>query len=198
MASKYIGTVVNGFEVVSEYKKKTERKTYTYFKVKCVKCGFERDIVSQNLFRGVKCKCETKYHQHGQAGTRLYNIWSGIIDRTHNPKNAAYKNYGGRGISVCSEWAENFENFYQWSMKSGYTDDLTIDRLNNDGDYCPDNCRWITLQEQQNNRRSNRMETIGGETHTIAEWARIYGVNYHTVQTRLHRGGMSLKEALTK
>ncbi len=96
---------------------------------------------------------------HGLRQTRLYRIWDNMIQRCTNPNRTEYKNYGGRGITVCDEWKNDFQTFYDWAMAHGYADNLTIDRKDNDKSYSPDNCRWSTMKEQQNNRRNNRIRT---------------------------------------
>jgi len=92
---------------------------------------------------------------HGDSYTALYSVYQNIKDRCNNPRNHAYKNYGGRGISVCEAW-NTFEVFKKWALENGYKKGLSIDRIDNDGNYCPKNCRWATMKEQQNNRRNNR------------------------------------------
>lgn len=126
---------------------------------------------------GEKCN----FYKHGKTKTRQHNLWAGIIDRCYNPKNQDYYNYGGRGIAVCKEWLDKekgFINFYNWAMTNGYKDDLTIDRINNNKDYSPDNCRWATWIEQAKNRRCNHLVTYEGETHNLKEWAKIKNISY--------------------
>lgn len=109
----------------------------------------------------------------------------------------AYLDYGGRGISVCSEWNSDFVSFYEWSMENGYQDCLSIDRINVDGDYEPDNCRWVSMKVQGNNRRNNETLTFDGETHTISEWAEIKSMKYTTLQHRI-KNGWTVQRALTE
>lgn len=110
--------------------------------------------------------------------------------RCNNPKNHAYKNYGGRGITVCNEWDEDFKSFYDWAMNNGYKPNLSIDRIDNDKGYCPDNCRWATRIEQSNNRRMCRHIIYNEVDHTIAEWSRILNVPYRNLRERINRGDM--------
>jgi hypothetical protein len=109
---------------------------------------------------------------------------------------ATHKNHGNRGISVCEEWGD-FAAFRDWAVANGYRDDLTLDRVDNDGDYCPKNCRWATREEQNNNTSRNRFVSYNGELHTVAEWSRIVGVPYHTLLYRIIRHNWSVEKALT-
>ena len=124
---------------------------------------------------------------HGMYGTRMNNIWANMRTRCNCKTNKDYPNYGGRGIKVCKEW-DQFINFYKWSMDNGYKDNLTLDRIDVNGDYCPENCRWITIYEQQSNRRNNVFIEYNGERHTIAEWCRITGLTVGTITSRLSSG----------
>ena len=132
---------------------------------------------------------QSKHHNmHGQCYTRLYNIWTHIKQRCTNPNDEAYKNYGGRGINICEEWSSNFSNFYEWSMFNGYNENLEIDRIDNNKNYSPDNCRWITHQEQQLNKRNNKLITYNGITKPLKSWTDELGIDYHKTLCRLWIG----------
>ena len=117
-------------------------------------------------------------------------------DRCNNSKNHAFEHYGARGIAVCDEWQE-YINFRDWAMANGYEIGLSIDRIDNSKGYSPDNCRWTSMKEQSNNRRSNHTVSFNGETHTIAEWAAIKGLEYGTLKARIKRYHWSIEKALT-
>ena len=155
-------------------------------------CGNEHLVRGYYLLSGhaTSCGCrrgefaKEKFTTHGDTGSRLWRIWTEMKNRCHsrNP------NYGGRGISVCEEWMD-FSAFKEWALSNGYRDDLTIDRRDVNGNYCPDNCRWLTMKEQQNNRRNNLRVEFNGEVHTLSEWSDILGVNYKALWRRFHRTG---------
>lgn len=134
---------------------------------------------------------------HHSYKTRLYNIWRSMKQRCYNPCNNDYPNYGGRGITIYEEWKSNFGTFREWAMANGYRDNLTIDRIDVNGNYEPSNCRWATMKEQGNNRRSNHLITFNGESHTIAEWARITGISYAVLKNRFYHLKWSPEKALT-
>lgn len=133
-------------------------------------------------------KIEEANKTHGMRWTRLYNTWTQIKQRCTNEKNDRYEEYGGRGIKVCKEWMESFEVFIEWAQKNGYRNDLSIDRIDVNGDYEPDNCKWSTQVEQQRNKRNNHYIPINGKSKTVAEWAEISGVPYKTLQRRIDTG----------
>lgn len=167
---------------------------HTMWKCRC-DCGNETIVRADDLKSGCSKSCGCYAREmatilntsHGGTGTRLYNIWNLMKDRCLNPNNKRYECYGGRGITVCEEWME-FEPFRDWSMSNGYADNLTIDRKDNDGNYEPSNCRWATHKEQANNRSNNHYLTYNGETHTIAEWAEIKGINKDVLRSRINIG----------
>lgn len=135
-------------------------------------------------------------YKDGRKGTRLYRIYRNILTRCYNPNTPCYRNYGARGIGVCEEWLNSFPKFKEWAISHGYTDNLTIDRIDVNSDYSPDNCRWVTLQEQCLNRRNNHYVTIGNQTKPLDEWSKLYGKNPKTVRSRLHLG-WDVERALT-
>lgn len=169
-------------------------------------CGNEVRVLGSDLRIGKaqSCGCWRKERMgelnktHGHKNDRLYNIWGRMKQRCENPKYYKYKDYGGRGIAVCDEWRLDFHAFYEWALSHGYEDGLTLERVDNDKGYCPDNCRWATRKEQNNNRRSNRRITYNGETHTIAEWSKITGIKQGTIRNRIALYGWPVEKALTK
>jgi len=125
---------------------------------------------------------------HKKSGTHLYRVWQGMKARCNNPRNHRYNRYGGRGIKVCSEWENNFESFYSWANTNGYQDDLTIDRIDNDGNYTPGNCRWASRRTQSRNRSSNVLVEHKREKMTLIQLSEETGVPYSTLSARHDRG----------
>lgn len=130
-------------------------------------------------------KANTK---HGMSNTKLYYVYNNMMRRCYDINNHKYKNYGGRGISVCDEWRNNKELFFEWANASGYKEGLTIDRIDVNGIYCPENCRWADQKTQANNRTTNVFLTYNDESKTIAEWADILGIPAGTLWSRKHNG----------
>jgi hypothetical protein len=119
-----------------------------------------------------------------------------MLKRCNYTSATNYKHYGAKGVGVCGEWRD-FVRFRDWAMAYGYSDDLTIDRIDTNGDYTPENCRWVDMKTQERNTSRNKFITFGGETHCLAEWAEIFGINYRTLQGRIFRYGWSIERALT-
>lgn len=132
--------------------------------------------------------------KHGLYGTRIYRIWQSMKWRCYNPKAHGYKWYGERGIKVCDEWRNDVVAFWNWAQENGYADSLTIDRIDSNGDYCPENCRWATYKEQANNQRSNRKIEYRGEVKTLQQWVETLGLSIDTVSDRL-RDGWNVEDA---
>lgn len=132
---------------------------------------------------------------HGQSNTRLYHIWTGIKSRCYDVNVKIFKHYGARGITMCGEWKNDFLAFMDWALKNGYSENLSIDRIDVNGNYEPSNCRWVCQKQQCRNTRVNRNITCDGETHTLIEWSEISGVKRETIARRLNKG-WSTKEAI--
>lgn len=172
-----------------------------FVKCKCL-CGGETIVEAYKLIGGkvLSCGCLNKSNivlavkKHGKSKSKIYKVYTSMLRRCYQEKNKSYHNYGGRGISVCSEWKgeHGFENFYSWALKHGYQEidsmRCTLDRIDYNGNYTPKNCRWVDMTVQNNNRRDNHLISYKGQTHTIAQWARILDVNVHTLQSRIARG----------
>jgi hypothetical protein len=139
---------------------------------------------------------KNRFTTHGKSNSDLIHVHAAIKQRCNNPKNKEYKNYGGRGITICPEW-ENFEIFYKWAIDNEYAKGLTIDRIDNDGSYEPNNCRWTTCKEQSNNQRRNRLITFEGKTLTLTQWASLKEIKLSTLVSRLDYLKWSIEKALT-
>lgn len=166
-------------------------------------CGNETRVNAYNLGRVTNscgCICRERAREahttHGKTYTRLFNIWTGMRQRCRDSALPEYPRYGGRGIEVCDEWKNSFEAFEKWANENGYDNSLTLDRIDADGNYEPNNCRWITMFEQQSNKRNNIKLSYNGETHTVKEWSRMLNVSYKALIQRVHMG-WSVERTLT-
>lgn len=167
-------------------------------------CGKTTITCTGDLRQGKTTSCGCYHNEmvanitksHEMCDTRLYNIWANMVQRCTNKNASGYERYGGRGIQVCKEWMTS-KNFIEWALENGYSDELTIDRINVNGNYEPSNCRWATQKVQQNNKSSNHLFTYKGETHTLMEWSEITGINYGTLKNRLCRYNWTIERALT-
>lgn len=159
----------------------------------CVcECGNLTTVSSCDLVNGHTSSCgckkfETRNLIHGMRHTRLYEIWCGMKKRCYNVNSKSYNYYGGKNIKMCDEWESDFFSFYTWSINNGYNENLTIDRIDVKGNYCPENCRWITHAEQQKNRTNTIYLTYKNETKSLSEWASQYGVTYSACYQRYRR-----------
>lgn len=168
-------------------------------------CGNEKIIRADHLISGhtQSCGCISKsthkatHSKHNKSDTKLYKIWSSIKQRCFYEKSTNYKNYGGRGISICKEWKDNFQSFYDWSISSGYKEGLSIDRVDVNGIYCPENCRWATIIEQSNNKRNNVIIEFNGVKKPLNYWEQKTGLSREIIYKRIRRG-WEVKDALSK
>ena len=169
-------------------------------------CGNTTIVKGANLKSGntKSCGClkiqasinNGKKIKHGIRNSRIYEIWHNMKARCLNPNNKDFINYGGRGIIVCNEWKNDVKAFYDWAMANGYADDLTIDRIDNTGNYSPDNCRWVSAECQNRNKRNVVLLEYNGITKNLSEWSKETGIGITVLSNRLKRG-WSIEDALT-
>lgn len=172
-----------------------DKKGKTYWHCKC-ECGDEKDVCASHLTSGkiVSCGCSSverisKLNKtHGMSKTRIYGIWAGMKGRCYNQNNSEYSIYGGRGITICPEWKDDFQAFYDWAMANGYQDDLTIDRIDVNGNYDPSNCRWATNKEQSLNKRETIYFELFGVEKPLFTWCEYAKANYRNVYQKYKRG----------
>lgn len=174
-----------------------DAQSHRYVKVRC-ECGEIFNVRYDSLTSGntKSCGCLNRelsgqrlsaaLFKHGKAKTRIFKTWAGMKQRCSNENDSSFKYYGARGVKVCVAWRD-FETFYSWSQVSGYSDNLTIDRIDPSKDYSPENCRWITRQAQGNNKRNSPKLTLEGKIITFKELADRYGVNYHMLYQQRKR-----------
>lgn len=196
--SKYVGEKFGRLTVIG---RSHENKT-SYLECIC-DCGTRKRIQSHAVLHGKTRSCGCMNAERSVDPVykhRLYATWNGMRQRCLNSKSARYGDYGGRGIKICDEWANDFRAFEKWAYENGFEEGLTIDRMNNDGNYEPSNCRWATYSMQNSNQRKrtpSRRYEIDGVKKTQKEWCEEYGVHAETVRYRMRKMGMTLKEALT-
>ena len=176
-----------------------DKKSNSFWLCKC-ECGNDTTVRIGDLGSGntTSCGCYREEQSnkaliersttHGETGTRLYNIWHGMKQRSNYKKNISYKHYGGKGIKVCKAWEEDYVKFRDWAMSNGYESHLTIDRIDNAGNYEPSNCRWATVKEQSNNKSTNKNLKYNGQSKTVSEWAKEFSMNNSTLSMRLEAG----------
>lgn len=194
------GMKFNRLTIVSEISKIKERRAF-----ECVcDCGKTVHIILKELTNGhtKSCGCykidnhTLRFTKHGGRGTKLYNVWKGMRMRCNNSNTEHFMAYGGRGITICKDWDE-FLTFKTWSIKNGYAEGLSIDRINVNGNYEPDNCRWSTQLIQVRNARSNNKITFNNKTQCLSEWAEELGIKRSTLSSRINTMGWSIDRALT-
>lgn len=181
--------------VISHHHKNSYDVSYWLCKCDCGKVKVVRgSAMTTGIVKSCGCYNQELRHlrktnfKHGFSHKeRLYDIWENMKRRCNSPKNARYDFYGGKGISVCNEWLHDYVSFRLWALSNGYSDSLTIDRINNNGNYEPSNCRWATAKVQENNMSRNHILYYNGVSHTISEWASILGMTYSAVNHRVQR-----------
>lgn len=175
----------------------------TLWECKC-DCGNTTIVIANRLKNELtrSCGCLRRESNlanktsHGLSGTHLYAVWNGMKGRCYNPNNHNYSRYGQRGITVCDDWKDSFETFAMWAKSNGYKDGLSIDRIDNDGNYCPDNCRWTNTHDQNNNRSVSLMFTYNGKTQNLSSWCEELNVPYFRTWQRIVQYGYTFEEAI--
>lgn len=186
--------------IIKEVEKKNKRR---YFLCKC-DCGNHREVRMTNLRYGStkSCGClrdeqnRVAGFKHGLRSSPIYSSWHSMKQRCLNPNAQSYHYYGGRGITIFDEWKDDFMNFYNWAIENGYTEGMTIERIDVNGNYEPDNCTWIPQSEQSNNTRRNKPVAFNGKTKNVTEWSKELGFNRGMLRKRLS-SGWSIERALT-
>lgn len=204
-----VGDVIGMWEVISPAEPvRCGGRNIKMWTCKC-RCGTIKDVREPSLKRedSKSCGCtrqaamlagvKEKATTHGMSNTRLYAIYKHMNNRCYRKSDIKYPKYGGRGITVCDEWLDSFEAFADWALNNGYSDNLSIDRINVDGNYCPENCRWADDYVQNNNRSNSKKYTYNNQTLTIAEWARLLDMNYKKLWKRLEVFEWDIERALT-
>lgn len=177
----------------------SDKRRHALWLCRC-ECGEERVVSSTALISGgtLSCGCyvrdinKERMATHGKSKTRLFNIWMGMKQRCYNPKVKPYKYYGEKGVVICNSWLDDYQNFYDWSMANGYADNLTIDRIDVNGNYTPENCRWIPLEQQSKNRTC----TILYNGFDQNEWAHKLGVSPSMLVQYKNRNNCDLEKAV--
>lgn len=196
---KFVGKRFNRLVVTKDYITEHGKRKYL-----CMcDCGNQIYVPVSNLNSGntKSCGCLSKEvtsernYKHGHYGERIYNIWSKMLSRCEKKYETSYLRYGGKGITVCEEW-KDFTNFYNWAINNGYSDDLTIDRIDNRKNYCPENCRWASYKQQARNQTSNVIVEYNGESKTLSEWAELFSLPYKTVHLRYRRYNWDISKTL--
>lgn len=195
------GQTIGNFKVIKRIE--NNKKGQARWLCTCLFCGGSTIQTSSTLTGQYiySCGCQTKQRireknsKHGLRHTRLYNIWHKMRQRCQKSTDKLYKYYGERGIKVCKEWNDDFKIFYDWSMSNGYTDKLTLDRIDVNGNYEPCNCRWVTMKIQCSNKRSNVLITYNGKTQTLTQWCDELNLPMKLVHSRLKYKGWTVEEA---
>ena len=163
-------------------------------------CGNTAIVRANNLKTGHSKSCGCTNDKHGLSRTRLYPVWYSMKHRCYNPNDKQYKDYGGRGITVCDEW-HDLRNFYKCAFANGYDENAefgicTIERIDTNRNYEPSNCKWVTQKEQANNKRNNHLITYNGKTQSLAQWADEYNIPHGVLERRINRSHWDIEKAL--
>ena len=202
------GDRINRWTVIKEVENESGSSNFEDKRFLCrCDCGTERILRYKSLAYKTSKSCGCYMREFNSKNrrkfpedtvkSRIYTIWNGIKCRCYTKSSISYKRYGEKGITMCDEWRNDFMTFYNWSIANGYADNLTIDRIDSKGNYEPSNCRWVTYKQQANNTSSNVSITFNGETHTLAIWGDILGIQPQTLNYRINHAKWSIEKAFT-
>ena len=192
-AEDWIGETCGIFEILDVVRDENGTPRY---KCKCIKCGWigiknigdaKRASTCQHVKRGGGYQ---NYLDRGWINQRLKSIFNSMKERCYNTNRKDYNNWGGKGIKICDKWIENPKTFERWALDNGYNDKLTIDRIDSNGDYCPENCRWITLEDNAKYKSTTRIIDVNGELHTGRDWSKILGFGPNTINRYIRNYGI--------
>lgn len=193
LMESYLGKKINRLEIISYYTVELNRQKY--FVCRC-DCGKELNVRVANIVNNPQksCGCYKYNLKNGFSRTRLYPIWKELISRCNNPKNKRYYVYGKKGIKVCKEWEKDFLAFRKWAYENGYDENAprgncTIDRIDNDGDYTPENCRWVPYSRQQRNTQKTIIFEYKGVKKPLIDWCEELNLPYNTIRWRYSSWG---------
>lgn len=192
MSNDVIGTRIGIYDILYEcnFKSNDGHKLYH---VKCCECGYETNMQLRHIGDAKKCTHINKngtikmFSAYTWENKRIGGIFQGMIQRCYNEHDKSYRWYGAKGIQVYDEWINNPKSFEYWALENGYADDLTIDRIKEDDNYCPENCRWVTGSNNAKYKSTTKMTTVDGISHTGREWADILHVGTNVINTMLRR-----------
>lgn len=190
MKDKYVGTIVGNYRILERM---TERDKYGHniYKAECIKCGYitYKKIIQLKKYN-LTDECQHFTVRAHWFSVRLEGIYTGIKDRCYNTHNKVYRFYGAKGVKVCDEWLNNPQAFNDWALSNGYTEELTIDRINPDKDYCPENCRWITMNQNAKWKSTTNRITVNGITDSGRGWSARLGLSVNMVNKWKREHGM--------
>lgn len=194
MNKNHIGETVGVFTIVELMPYKCT-DNHSLYKGICKECGFERVAKYSDLKVTARCTHiridgEVAFSKTDWNNERIKGIFDGMKQRCYNNKNKSYMQYGGKGIKICDEWLDNPKSFEEWSLRSGYNDNLTIDRKDSNLDYCPDNCRWVTKESNSKYKSTTSLIDVDGEIHSGKDWAKILGFGHNLINTYIRKYGL--------
>lgn len=188
-----VGKIIGIYEVqyLCDYKTKSGKKLYH---IKCTQCGFETDKQKAHIGMAKNCKHMSANHYidykiHFQ-NIRIKDIFRGMIKRCYNPSDKNFNHYGAKGIKICDEWLSNRLLFEEWALANGYNETLSIDRIDPNKDYSPDNCRWVTLEDNAKYKSTTSLINVDGEIHSGKDWSKILGLGKNRINTYIRKYGL--------